>query len=311
MPPTLPPFVSAAELVTLIDEAARGGRRLVIADVRWYLDGRSGRDAFHAGHIAGAVFVDLDEWLADPPSAEAGRHPLPEPERFARGMTEAGIDDETTVVAYDDAGGVIAARLAWMLRVLGGDAAVLDGGITSWPGELGAGAAVAWHPDPADGQGRGQGRGHEHGREPTRAPFTPKPWPASALASIDETQARAADGTALVLDARTADRFAGETEPVDARAGHIPGARNLSVRDHVNATGHLKPLDELRARFTSLGAGASDGLATEVIAYCGSGVTACHELLVLEHAGLGTGRLFAGSWSQYAADSDRPLATGS
>ncbi len=295
MPTTLPPFVSAAELEGLIVEAGRDERRLVIADVRWYLDGRSGRDAFHSGHIAGAVFVDLDEWLAGPPSAAEGRHPLPDPERFARGMTEAGIGDDTTVVAYDDAGGVIAARLVWMLRVLGGDAAVLDGGITGWPGELGAGATVA-------------GR---RAAPRTDASFTARPWPASALASIDETQARAADGSAVVLDARTADRFAGETEPVDARAGHIPGARNLSVRDHLGGDGRLCDLDELRARFAQLGlapGGAASG--SDVIAYCGSGVTACHELLVLEHAGLGRGRLFPGSWSQYAADAQRPLATG-
>ena len=295
MPTTLPPFVSSAELESLIAEAGRDERPLVIADVRWYLDGRSGRDAFHAGHIAGAVFVDLDEWLAGPPSAEEGRHPLPDPERFARGMSEAGIGDGTTVVAYDDAGGVIAARLVWMLRSLGHDAAVLDGGITGWPGELGAGATVA-------------GR---RAAPRADATFTARPWPASALASIDETQARAADGSAVVLDARTADRFAGETEPVDARAGHIPGARNLSVRDHLGDDGRLRDLDELRARFARLGlapGGAASG--SDVIAYCGSGVTACHELLVLEHAGLGRGRLFAGSWSQYAADPQRPVATG-
>ncbi|WP_082514817.1 sulfurtransferase [Yonghaparkia sp. Root332] len=295
MPTTLPPFVSSADLESLIAEAGRDERRLVIADVRWYLDGRSGRDAFHAGHIAGAVFVDLDEWLAGPPSAAEGRHPLPDPERFARGMSEAGIGDGTTVVAYDDAGGVIAARLVWMLRSLGHDAAVLDGGITAWPGELGAGATVA-------------GR---RAAPRADATSTAQPWPVSALASIDETQARAADGSALVLDARTADRFAGETEPVDARAGHIPGARNLSVRDHIAADGRLKDLDELRTRFAELGlipGGAEPG--SDVIAYCGSGVTACHELLVLEHAGLGRGRLFPGSWSQYAADPQRPLATG-
>ncbi|GAA1699179.1 sulfurtransferase [Microcella alkalica] len=295
MPTTLPPFVSSADLESLIAEAGRRERRLVIADVRWYLDGRSGRDAYHADHIAGAVFVDLDEWLAGPPSPTEGRHPLPDPERFARGMTEAGVGDDSTVVAYDDAGGVIAARLAWMLRVLGRDAAVLDGGITAWQGELGAGAAVA-------------GR---RAAPRADATFTAAAWPASALASIDETQARAADGSALVLDARTADRFAGETEPVDARAGHIPGARNLSVRDHIGGDGRLRDLDELRARFAQFGlapGGAAPG--SDVIAYCGSGVTACHELLVLEHAGLGRGRLFAGSWSQYAADAQRPLATG-
>lgn len=294
MPTPLPPFVSAADLERLLEEAATGECRLAIADVRWYLDGRSGRDAFEAGRIPGAVFIDLDAWLAGPPSAEEGRHPLPDPERFARGMSEAGIDDGTTVVAYDDAGGVIAARLIWMLRALGRDAAVLDGGIAGWGGQLATGPAVA-------------GRRAAPRAEAT---FMAQPWPASALASIDETQAGAADGTALVLDARTADRFAGETEPVDARAGHIPGARNLSVRDHVDGDGRLRALGELRARFAAIGldAPAEDG---QVIAYCGSGVTACHELLVLEHAGLGRGRIYAGSWSQYAADDQRPVATGS
>lgn len=285
----LPPFISAADLDSLADAAGRGELRLVVADVRWYLDGRSGRDAFHAGHIPGAVFIDLDEWLAGPASPEAGRHPLPEPERFARGMADAGIDDESTVVAYDDAGGVIAARLVWMLRALGRDAAVLDGGISGWPGELGAGAVRT-------------------GRRSATAPrpsFTAATWPQSALASIDETQQRAADGSALVLDARTADRFAGEHEPVDARAGHIPGARNLSVRDHVGADGRLVAVEVLRERFAALGAGERP-----VIAYCGSGVTACHELLALEHAGFAPGCLFAGSWSQYAADAQRPIATG-
>lgn len=285
----LPPLISAADLDSLADGAGRGELRLVVADVRWYLDGRSGRDAYHAGHIPGAVFIDLDEWLAGPASPEAGRHPLPEPERFARGMTEAGIDDESTVVAYDDAGGVIAARLVWMLRTLGRDAAVLDGGISAWPGELGAGAA----------------RTGRRAATVPRPSFTATTWPESALASIDETQQRAADGSALVLDARTADRFAGENEPVDARAGHIPGARNLSVRDHVGADGRLVAVEVLRERFAALGAGER-----EVIAYCGSGVTACHELLALEHAGFVPGRLFAGSWSQYAADDRRPIATG-
>lgn len=285
----LAPFVSAAEFDSLVAEHERGDRRLAIADVRWYLDGRSGREAFHAGHIPGAVFIDLDEWLAGPASPERGRHPLPDPERFARGMTEAGIDDDTTVIAYDDAGGVIAARLVWMLRALGRDASVLDGGISAWSGELGAGIA---HP----------GR---RAAVVTRAPFTATPWPGALLASIDETQRLAAEGTALVLDARTADRFAGETEPVDARAGHIPGARNLSVRDHIGADGRLVAAELLRERFAALGAGER-----EVIAYCGSGVTACHELLALEQAGFAPGRLFAGSWSQYAADPVRPLATG-
>ncbi|WAB84677.1 sulfurtransferase [Microcella daejeonensis] len=277
----LVPFVTAADLSDLCDSG-----RLVLVDSRWYLDGRSAREAYAHGHLPGAVFVDLDTALASPPTLTSGRHPLPEPADFARAMTALGIGGDSTVVVYDDAGGVIAARLVWMLRTLGLEAAVLDGGIAAWSGPLEHG---------------------EPGRSETAAAasFTERPWPDAALASIDDTQQAAADGSALVLDARTADRFAGDAEPVDARAGHIPGAANLSVRDHVDGEGRLLPVDELRARLSTAGAGERP-----VISYCGSGVTACHTLLVLEHAGLPAGRLFPGSWSQYAADASRPIATG-
>ncbi len=277
------PFVDAAALDRLLDGAAQ---RVVVVDSRWYLDGRSGAEAFAAGHIPGAVFIDLDRWLAGPPSAEAGRHPLPKPEVFAAGMSAAGIGDDSLVVAYDDAGGVIAARLVWMLRTLGVEAAVLDGGIGAWQRA---------HPGQPLASGAGEVRA---------ASFTPRSWPHAALASIDETQQRAADGSALVLDARTIDRYRGETEPVDARAGHIPGAQSLSCRDNVAADGTLLDVDTLRDRLTALGAADRP-----VISYCGSGVTACHTLLALEHAGFAPGRLYPGSWSQYAADSARPLAT--
>ena len=281
MTPALAPFIDVAELDRLVAADAT----IVIVDCRWYLDGRSGVDAHAAGHLPGALFVDLDQWLAGPPSPEAGRHPLPEPAIFARGMSEAGIGDDATVVVYDDAGGVIAARLVWMLRALGLEAAVLDGGLDAWrrshPGEhLEAGAVDA-----------------------APASFTERPWPAHLLATIDETQSAAADGSALVLDARTVDRYRGESEPVDARPGHIPGAAHLSCRDNVAADGTLLGIETLRDRLTSLG--ASDH---PVISYCGSGVTACHTLLVLEHVGLAPGRLYPGSWSQYAADSSRPVA---
>ncbi|MEN9621365.1 MAG: hypothetical protein RL499_1558 [Actinomycetota bacterium] len=275
------PFVDVAELERL---RAQGG--VVIADTRWYLDGRSGADAFAAGHLPGAVFVDLDRWLAAPPSAAAGRHPLPEPDVFAAGMSAAGIGDDSLVVAYDDAGGVIAARIVWMLRTLGVEAAVLDGGIGAW-------------------QRAHSGQALESGAGEVRAAsFTPRPWPDAALASIDETQQRAADGSALVLDARTIDRYRGETEPVDARAGHIPGAAHLSCRDNVAADGTLLDTATLRDRLTALGAADRP-----VISYCGSGVTACHTLLALEHVGFTPGRLYPGWWSQYAADTARPLAT--
>lgn len=276
------PFVSVAELDQLCADLD-----VVIVDSRWYLDGRSGAEAHAAGHVPGAVFVDLDRWLAGPPSTDAGRHPLPEPSVFARGMADAGIGDDATVVAYDDAGGVIAARLVWMLRALGVEAAVLDGGLDAWrqahTGEQLETGAV----------------------DPAPASFTARPWPAHLLATIDETQAAAIDGTALVLDARTLDRYRGETEPVDARPGHIPGATSFSCRDNVAADGTVLDGDTLRDRLTALGASARP-----VISYCGSGVTACHTLLVLEHAGLAPGRLYPGSWSQYAADHARPVATG-
>ncbi|MFP5416800.1 MAG: sulfurtransferase [Actinomycetes bacterium] len=248
-----------------------------IVDVRWYLDGRSGRDAWCAGHLPGASFVDLDAVLAAPASHEGGRHPLPEPETFAAGMRAAGIGDDSVVVAYDDAGGASASRLVWLLRICDVDAAVLDGGLAAWPGELEAGAVHA----PA-------------------ATFTPRPWDPAALATIDD----AATGP-LVLDARAAERYRGDDERLDARAGHIPGAVNLPYAGNLAPDGSFLAPDELARRFAEHG--ITDAL--DVVVYCGSGVTACHDLIALEHAGLGRARLYPGSWSQYAA-TDRPIATG-
>lgn len=247
----------------------------VVADVRYYLDGRSGWDAYAAGHLPGAVFIDLSEVLADPPAAGRGRHPLPSPQRFAEGLSAAGIGDGSVVVAYDDAGGAMAGRLVWLLRMLGHDAALLDGGLSAWAGPLST--------DPA---------------APVRAQFTPRPWPRHALADIDE--AAAAD---FLIDARSADRYRGESEPIDPRAGHIPGARSYPMSGNLTAEGRFMTPAELRDRF----AGIDD--ASTVISSCGSGITACHNLIAMEYAGLGRGRLFPGSWSQYSA-TDRPAATG-
>jgi thiosulfate/3-mercaptopyruvate sulfurtransferase len=252
---------------------------VVVADVRWYLDGRSGRAAYDAGHVPGAVFVDLDRWLAAHASPEAGRHPLPDPAVFAEGMSALGIGDDDTVVAYDDAGGVIAARLVWMLRVTGHGAALLDGGLAGYDGPL-----------------------EREGTVRPPASFTPRSWPAERLADIDE----AADPAHVVLDARNADRFRGEQEPVDPRPGHIPGARNVPCRANLDATGRFVPAEELRLRVPD--AGVTEDAA--VVSYCGSGVTACHNLLSLELAGFGPGRLFPGSWSQYSRAAERPVAVG-
>lgn len=205
----------------------------VVADVRWYLDGRSGRAAYLSGHLPGAVFVDLDTVLSAPPSRGRGRHPLPTPEHFAARIDELGIGDTDLVVAYDDGGGVIAARLVWMLRAIGHEAALLDGGIAGFDGDLER--TVVDRPP---------------------ATFTPRPWPDDRLATIDEV----ATGSAVVLDARDRARFEGAPDPVDPRAGHIPGARNLACRENLDASGRFLPLDEL-LRWARTGTATSSATA--------------------------------------------------
>ncbi len=270
---------------------------LVLADVRWYTDGRSGRDAYEAGHVPGAVFVDLDTALtgdADP--AAAGRHPLPAPAEFAAAMGELGIGDGDTVVAYDDAGGVMAARLVWMLRATGHEAALLDGGIGAWDGELEMG-----HESSHTSASTGRKLQERLSFRPTN--FEVRPWPDALLATIEETAGAAAKADAVVIDARPRERFEGAPDDLDPRAGHIPGARWVPCRENVEAAGRLLPAARLRERF-----GVAD--ASEVVSYCGSGVTACHNLLAMEQAGLGQGRLFPGSWSQWSRDPARPVQTG-
>jgi thiosulfate/3-mercaptopyruvate sulfurtransferase len=193
-------------------------------------------------------------------------------------MASLGIGDETVVVAYDDAGGVIAARLVWMLRVTGHDAALLDGGMAAYRGPLEAAKPVR----PA-------------------ARFTARPWPPERLADIDD----ATDPANLVLDARPGPRFRGEEEPVDPRAGHIPGAHSLPCRENLDELGRFLPVERLRRRFEAAGVSAH----APVVSYCGSGVTACHNLLALEICGLPAGRLYPGSWSEYSARPDRPIET--
>jgi thiosulfate/3-mercaptopyruvate sulfurtransferase len=269
---------------TFVDIEWLAARRddVVLADVRWYADDRSGLAAYEAGHIPGAVYVDLDEVLSGPPSDAEGRHPLPTPERFAAGLAELGIGDSDTVIAYDDDGGVIAARLIWMLRVTGHDGALLDGGLEAWSGELEKGP-------PRTARG---------------ATFRPVPWPAERLASIDQVAeaSRSIRGPGLI-DGRDRARFAGGPDPLDPRSGHIPGAVSVPAREHLGSDGRIPSASELRERF----AAARVGPDTPVISYCGSGVTACHNLLVMNHAGLGPGRLYVGSWSQWSRDPSRPI----
>jgi thiosulfate/3-mercaptopyruvate sulfurtransferase len=257
---------------------------IVLVDVRWYLDGRDGRAAYEAGHLPGAVWVDLDRDLAGNglPATE-GRHPLPTPEAFAAAMSELGIGDDTMVVAYDDTGGLTAGRLVVMLRMLGRNAAMLNGGLRAWTGPV------------------------ETGRvQPTGATFTTTPWPDDRLVDADTTAAAAAAGAA-VIDARPYERFTGEVAMIDPRPGHIPGARSAPWSAVLDTDGRLLPIERLRAHYTALGVSEHDG---DTIAYCGSGVSACMNAVALEHAGFAPPRLYVASWSGWSADPQRPAALG-
>jgi thiosulfate/3-mercaptopyruvate sulfurtransferase len=258
---------------------------VVVADVRFYLDGRSSLDAYVDGHLPGAVYVDLGRDLSGPGAATDGRHPLPTPDDFARAMSRLGIGTHDVVVAYDDSGGGTAGRLVWMLRTTGHDAALLDGGLTAWPGAVESSPPVAR----------------------TAASFAARPWPAGALVDADDVAALAASSSAAVLDARAADRYRGDTEPVDPRAGHIPGAANAPWVGNLDpTTGRFLPPAALRARFEAMGVRQG----APVVAYCGSGVSACANLVALERAGMTGGRLYVASWSGWSADPRRPAATG-
>jgi thiosulfate/3-mercaptopyruvate sulfurtransferase len=261
-------------------------RDLVLADVRWFLDGRSGRDAFTAAHIPGAIFVDLDTDLAGPGPATDGRHPLPTPEAFAVALGQLGIGDEDAVVAYDDSGGGTSGRLVWMLRLLGHPAALLDGGLRAWP------------EPPESGPGA------------TRPPavVAARPWPADRFADHERVAAAAAAAESVVLDARSAPRFAGEEVAVDRRAGHIPGAANAPWAANLDPeTCRFLSDDDLRDHYQQLGV----DVYTKVVCYCGSGVSACADLLALEHIGVNRTQLYVPSWSGWSADPARPAATGS
>ncbi len=268
------PVVDARWLAEHLGEAD-----LVVVDVRWYLDGRSGLDAYDAGHIPSAVFADIDTDLSSPPTEEGGRHPLPSPEAFAVTMGRLGIGDSTRVVAYDDVGGVIAGRLWWMLDSLGRSAAILDGGIGAWTGPLITNPAS---PEPAT--------------------FTSAPWPADRLMTKDQMVSALGSDT-VILDARSADRYS-HGGPADPRPGHIPGALSAPATDNL-VEGRLADPVLLADRYRQLG--ADEGA---VVAYCGSGVTACIDLIALRAGGLPDGKLFVGSWSAWGVDESLPNEVG-
>jgi thiosulfate/3-mercaptopyruvate sulfurtransferase len=249
-----------------------------VVDFRWYLLDRQGRDEFSRGHIPGAVFLDLEAVTGEQDSNARGRHPLPTSGQFESEMRQAGIDDTTKVVIYDDAGGSTAARLWFLLGWFGHVAqAVLDGGLQAWDGPL---ETIITTP----------AAGSFEARETDRARI------------VDFDDVCRLEGVP-VLDARAGERYRGEKEPVDPKAGHIPGAVSAPWMENLRPDGRFKSPEELRARFAALG--ANDG----AVVYCGSGVNATHHLLAMDVAGLRSGRLYAGSWSDWS-NRDAPVATG-
>ena len=286
-------------VISVQDLQALDRTNIVIADVRWYLDGRDGRKAYTEGHIPGAIFVDLDRDLAssDRTDATTGRHPFPTPSAFAGAMARLGIGSNSYVVAYDDTGGMTASRLVVMLRMLGCKASVLDGGIGAWQRANQQPLATG---KPTTGKA---------------ASFANVEWPTDQLVTKHDLEAIVAEGAItsrrIILDARSADRFQGvvteASAKLDPRPGHIPGAFSAPWNAVINSeTTTFKTTDELRSHYESL----CVDLADEVIAYCGSGVSACANIVAIEHAGFATPRLFVASWSGWSSDPQTPVELG-
>jgi thiosulfate/3-mercaptopyruvate sulfurtransferase len=270
-------LVSAADLLP-------NAERVVLLDVRWALGDDRGRLQYRAGHIPGAVFVDLEAELADPPSAGRGRHPLPSLQRLQSAARRWGIRRRDPVVAYDGTGGLAAARVWWLLR-WGGltDVRLLDGGLDAWTGAGGPLETGDVVPEPGDVTLTGDG------------------MPVLAM----EEAAALPDAGGILLDARAGERYRGETEPVDPRAGHVPGAVSAPTTDNLTGDKTFRPRADLVARFDALGVRSGSTVGV----YCGSGVTAAHEIAALAVAGIDAA-LWPGSWSQWSADPARPAATG-
>jgi thiosulfate/3-mercaptopyruvate sulfurtransferase len=254
--------------------------RFDLADVGW------GAREYEARHIAGAVYADLDHDLSGTKTGSNGRHPMPDPQAASRVLGRLGITDGVQVVAYDQDSGMYASRLWWLVRWLGHDAvAVLDGGFAKWIAE---------------------DRPTTSGAERYAAQsFEPRPQTTMAVDADQVAQVLHNPGWRL-LDARAPERFSGEVEPIDKVAGHIPGAANHFYKTNLTTDGTFKSRDDLRASFS---VGAAGVPVDQLVCYCGSGVTACHNLLALEHAGLHGAKLYPGSWSEWSADPQRPIET--
>lgn len=279
MDPALPPLISSRLLAEQVRASAADAP--VIVHVGTTMVGSDPHARYLDRHLPAARFASLDDDLADAPAPGIGRHPLPSAAAFAEVLGRLGIASGTPVVAYDDRNGAFAARLVWMLRIIGQPAALLDGGLDAWPSQFESGPVEAYEPvldRPA------------------------VPWPAEAIADADDVAAHIEHG-GVVVDSREPLRYAGNVEPIDAVAGHIPGAINMPFTDNL-ADGQWLDAPQLAERFARL------NRDPQTIVYCGSGVTACHNALAIESAGLRLPRVFVGSWSGWSSDSGRPVATG-
>ena len=276
------PLVSPEQLIA----ALAGGATPLLIDCSFDLaDSGAGERAFAQGHLPGAIHAHLDRDLAGAKTGRNGRHPLPARDDWATTLARLGVTPARAVVVYDAQGGMYAARAWWMLLWAGHRAAsVLDGGLQAW--QAAGGAVVSGAVSPA---------------------AAPSPYPLgdSLVATIDADTLQAWLGRVTLLDARAGERYRGEVEPLDQRAGHIPGARSRFFKDNLGAQGRFKPADELRAAFEAFGAEPA-----QVVHQCGSGVTACHNLLAMSVAGLPGSVLYPGSWSEWSSDPARPVAVG-
>jgi thiosulfate/3-mercaptopyruvate sulfurtransferase len=269
------PLISVLELRDSLD-------LVTVLDVRYRMGGPPGRDEFAAGHVPGASYVDLDEDLAGEPG-EGGRHPLPDPQVLEGAMERSGVWNDRPVVVYDDWAGRAAARCWWLLRWAGHrDVRVLDGGWAAWQGAGFTSEVGDSRAEPGD--------------------FTVEPGQAPTL---DPADVLAAAREGVLVDARAPERYRGEVEPIDPVAGHIPGAVNLPTEANLGEDGRFRHPDELRAAYAAVGVAPGQDVAV----YCGSGVTACHDILALEVIGI-PARLYPGSWSSWVSDPARPVERG-
>ncbi len=282
-PPVYTTLITVAELAAL--QAASGAP--VVIDAGFDLaDTAAGAKRYAESHVTGSLYVHLDDDLCSAKTGSNGRHPLPDRAAFARTVGRLGIGPATQVVALDGQGGPYAARFWWMLKWLGHDAvAVLDGGIAAWREQGGAVDAVL----------------------PRRQAKPAYPDRPSLVGAVDAAGVAGRGAGVAVLDARSPERFRGDSEPIDKVAGHIPGALNRFHRTNLDDAGRFKPAAVLKDEFTPLLGGRAPA---DVIHSCGSGVTACHNLLAMAHAGLAGSRLYPGSWSEWSAEPSRPVARG-